>query len=195
MFRLFVVLALFLSACNNRSYQDSEYVSTKFAEKKQAVVVFKMRGKSSLLGSAPKVTFDLVRINKQMGIADGSATYHFSPGFFGIYNAWDKGYLCLMVEPGFYIIDNISWTEGNVNYYATKDLVPTSNPVKYGAFEVQPGTVNYLGDLEVFCHQASLGISKTNQFDDAKAALEKDHPELAPYLTHADFIPAGFFTR
>lgn len=194
MFRLFIILGLFLSACTGRSYQNSEYVSSNFQAQQLAVVVFKMRGKSTFTGAAPKVTFDLVKMNRQIGVADGKTIYHVSPGFFGQFNVWEKGYLCVMVEPGFYIIDNISWSQGNVNYYTAKGALPTSNPVQYGAFEVKAGTVNYLGDLEVFCHQASLGINKLNQFDAAKAVLEKEHPELAPYLTHADFFPAGYCT-
>jgi hypothetical protein len=193
MFRLLIILGLFLSACTGRSYQKSEYVSSTFQDKQMAVVVFQMRGKSSFTGAAPKVTFDLVKMNPQIGVASNTI-YHLSPGFFGKFNVWEKGYLCVMVEPGFYIIDNISWSQGNVNYFTAKGALPSSNPVQYGAFEVKAGTVNYLGDLEVFCHQAALGINKVNRFDAAKDALEKEHPELAPYLTHADFFPAGYCT-
>ena len=151
MFRLLIILGLFLSACTGRSYQKSEYVSSTFQDKQMAVVVFQMRGKSSFTGAAPKVTFDLVKMNRQIGVADGKTIYHVSPGFFGQFNVWEKGYLCVMVEPGFYIIDNISWSQGNVNYYTAKGAFGlTSNPVQYGAFEVKAGTVNYLGDLGSF---------------------------------------------
>jgi hypothetical protein len=192
MSRLSMMLVLLLCACSGRSYQDSEYVSSKFKEEQQAVIIFKMRGKSTFTGAAPKVTFDLVKIDKQLGIADGKHLYHFSPGFFSKLNVWDKDYLCLMIQPGFYIIDNISWTQGNVNYYTDKGALPTAYPVQYGAFEVKPGSVNYLGDLEVYCQQAALSINKVNQFEEAKAVLEKSHPELAPYLTHIEFFPAGY---
>ncbi|MBS0615870.1 MAG: hypothetical protein JSR58_04895 [Verrucomicrobia bacterium] len=192
MSRLLIVLVVILCACSSRTYQKSEYVSSQFAQDKLAVIVFKMRGKANFIGAAPKVTFDLVRINKEIGVADGKFIYNFSPGFFGKLNVWGKDYLCLMIEPGFYIIDNISWTEGNVNYFTPKGALPMANPVQYAAFEVKPGTVNYLGDLEVYCHQALLGINRVNEFDKAKASLEKNHPELAPYLTHADFLPAGY---
>jgi hypothetical protein len=192
MSRLLIILSLLLCACAGRSYQSSEYVTTKFEEKKLAVVVFKVRGKASFLSSAPIVTFDLVRIDGQTGSADGRHIYHYSPGFFGAYKAWSNDYLCLMVEPGFYIFDNISWTQGNVNYYSPKGILPSSRPVQYGAFEVKSGSVNYIGDLEVFCHQATLGINCSNKFSEAKASLEKSHPELAPYLTHSDFFPAGY---
>jgi len=192
--RWFVIFGLILSACTGRSYQSSDYISSKFQNQQLAVVVFKMRGTSTFTGAAPKVTFDLVKMNRQIGVADGKTIYQVSPGFFSKLNVWDKGYLCMMLEPGFYIFDNISWSQGNVHYYTAKGVLPTSNPVQYGAFEVKAGTVNYLGDLEVYCHQASLAINKTNRFDAAKEALEKDHPELAPYLTHADFFPAGYCT-
>ncbi len=98
-----------------------------------------------------------------------------------------------MVEPGFYVFDRISWSQGNVNYFTPKGSLPNSRPVQYGAFEVKAGSVNYIGDLEVFCHQATLGINCSNKFDSAKASLEKSHPELAAYLTHTDFLPAGYF--
>src|ERR1700722_6094271 len=117
MSRLLMMLVLLLYGCGGGSYQDSEYVSSKFKQEQLAVVIFKMRGESSFIGAAPKVTFDLVKIDKQLGIADGEHLYHFSPGFFGKFNVWDKEYLCLMIEPGFYVIDNISWSQGNVNYY------------------------------------------------------------------------------
>jgi len=191
--RLLLVLVLLLCACNGRSYQNSDYVSSKFAQQELAVVVFKIRGKSTWTGAAPKVTFDLVRIDKEMGLPDGKYLYHFSPGFFGQWNVWDKDYLCLMVQPGFYVIDNISWAQGNVTYYTPKGALPIACPVQYGAFEVKPGTVNYLGDLEIYCHQAALGINRMSKFEKAKDALEKKHPELAPYLAHAEFFPAGYY--
>jgi hypothetical protein len=192
MSRIFIGLALLLCSCAGRSYQDSEYVSSKFKQDRKAVIVFSMRGKSTFLGAAPKVEFDLVRIDKQVGLADGTYIYHFSPGFFGRLNVWGKEYICFMIEPGFYIIDNISWLQGNVRYHTPKGALPIANPVQYGAFEVKPGSVNYLGELEIYCHQAALGIDKVNRFDKAKSFLEKTHPELAPYLTHADFFPAGY---
>jgi len=152
-----------------------------------------MRGKPSFIGAAPQVAFDIVRIDQRTGLGDGKNVYRFSPGFFGKLNVWNKDYICMMVEPGFYIIDNISWSEGNVNYYTPTGAIPIANPVQFGAFEVNPGTVNYLGDLEIYSVRASLGINKINQFDKAKAALEEKHPELAPYLIHAEFLPAGYY--
>jgi hypothetical protein len=189
---LVLILSLLLCACSGRSYQSSEYVSSKFGQEQLAVVVFKMRGKSTFTGAAPRVTFDLVKINKEIGTADGKHIYHFSPGFFGKLNVWGKDYLCLMVEPGFYIIDKISWSQGNVDYYTPAGVLPTANPIQYGGFEVKAGSVNYIGDLEVYCRQAALGIDNFNRFDEAKVALEKNHPELAPHLTHTDFFPAGY---
>lgn len=193
MSHLFILLTMLLCACGGRTYQSSDYVSTKFKEDHLAVVIFKLRGKSSIFGAAPKVSFDLVKMDKELDIPDGEHIYHFSPGFFDKFNVWEKGYLCLMVEPGFYIIDNISWTEGNTNYYTRKEL-PTSAPVQYGAFEVKSGTVNYIGDLEIYCRQASLKINITNQFEEAKIALKKKHPELASNLVQADFFPSGYST-
>lgn len=191
MSRLVILGLMLLCACGGRSYQSSEYVTSKFEKEQLAVVVFKMRGTSNFFGAAPQVTFDLVKIDKQLRLADGEHLYHFAPGLFTL-GPWSKEYLYLMVEPGFYIIDNISWTQGNTRYYTPIGALPVTTPVQYGAFEVTPGSVNYIGDLEVYCHQAALHINHANRFEEAKAALEKSHPELAPRLIQADFLPAGY---
>src|SRR5579872_6934210 len=92
MYRLFVPLMLLLSGCMGRSYQDSTYVSSKFSQDQQAVIVFKIRGKSPFLGQAPRVTFDLVRIDKLLGVGDGKHIYHFAPGFFANLKVWENDY-------------------------------------------------------------------------------------------------------
>jgi hypothetical protein len=188
-----LLLAVLVSGCSSRTYQNSDYVVSKFEKERLAVVVFTMRGKPSFLGGAPRVNFDLVKIDKFFGINDHNPIYRSSAGFLGELNVWNQEYLCLMVEPGFYVIDNITWTEGNTTYYTPSEFV-TSRPVKYGAFEVEAGSVNYVGDLEVSSQKGVLTIHRINRFEKAQEALKQKYPELAPHLTQTEFFPSGYST-
>jgi len=146
-------------------YQDPEVVISDIKAEKQAVVVFKVRGKQPRLsiGNGPKVSFDLVKIEPIISKAPISKVfYRVKPGYFSRINPWSNQRSVLMIQPGFYVIDNISWTSGNTTYYAPKDPFPSSTPVKYGAFEVKAGTVNYLGDLEFACTKGGLSIIHTD---------------------------------
>ena len=192
-----LLFAVFLTSCGGRTYQDPEVVISDVEAEKQAVVVFKVRGKRPLLaiGNGPKVSFDLAKIEPLTSeISISKVFYRVKPGFFNKLNPWSSQWNVLMIQPGFYVIDNISWESGNTTYYARKDPIPTSCPVKYGAFQVKPGTVNYLGDLEFGVGKGCrLAIAHTDQFPDAQEMLRKSHPEIADRLIRVEFLPGGYF--
>jgi len=174
-----IILTLLLCSFGGRQYQDHNFIASKFDPDDKALIVYKLRRKSNILGQKPKVSFDLEKID----LTDGPIYYHISPGMFEQLKAWGKSYEYLSVKPGFYVIGNISWTEGNVTYSSKKEILPAHFPVKYGAFEIKPGTVNYLVDLEVSCSQTSdLQIKKTNCLEEAKKALAKKAHELGQKL-------------
>ena len=188
--------AVLLTSCGGRIYQDPEVVISDVKTEKQAVVVFKAQGKQSFLsiGNGPKVSFDLAKVEPFGSKTPlSSVFYRVKPGFFSNLNPWAGQWKILMIEPGFYIIDNISWESGNTTYYTGEDWSLTSRPVKYGAFEVKPGTVNYLGNLEFGTNKkCELVISHTAQFSEAKEMLRKSHPEIAERLTQIEFFPGGY---
>jgi hypothetical protein len=201
-----LILTLFLTSCDRRHYQDHHIKTTSLSpsETQKAVVVVKVRGKTGWTGAAPQVTFDFVKLDDTPKNSLKQLTcYRVTPGFFGQYNLWNQDYTYLLMEPGFYIIDNICWTIGNVTYKTYESFITTlttysdvglySGSVEYGAFKIEPGTVNYLGDLEVICSQKNtLFINKINRFNEAKQSLQKKHPHLAPHLEDTDFLPGGY---
>lgn len=194
--RRFILLlgVVFLAACNSRSYQKHEMVVSTFEANKdnKAIVILKAKGKASFIGATPKVSFDLVRIPHG---EEKEVFYRVAPGLFSQFKFWGSGRECLMIEPGFYIIDNISWQAGNTTYFTKQDRSPSLFPVKYGAFEVKPGTVNYLGDFEFLCNQSQLALNKVDNLSEVKAELEKNHPELSSQLISIEFFPGGTTPR
>jgi hypothetical protein len=193
--KLFLLSIILLSSCSLRKYKNSDYVATQFSEEKKAVVVFTFRGKNTIFGSAPYVSFDLVKVNKQVGVGSENQTfYRYKPGILKGLNPWMQDYITLMIEPGFYIIDNIAWTEGNVNFYTPQGMIPTSTPVQFGGFEVKPGTVNYLGDLTVNAKYGTFSVDCSINLDKAKSHFAKHQPDLAKKLKYCRFLPAGYHT-
>lgn len=190
------IFAIFFTSCSSRKYQDSEVVISDIQAEKQAIAVFKVRGKQPPLsfGNGPKVSFDLAKIEPITSKAPISKIfYRVKPGYFSKLNPWSNQWTILMVQPGFYVIDNISWTSGNTTYSSPKDVLPSSSPVKFGAFEVKAGTVNYIGNLEFSSKGGVLNIVYTDQFSEAKESLSKTHPELADRLVRTEFLPGGYY--
>lgn len=190
---LLLFLAFFLSGCAGRSYQGHAYNASLFEENEKAVVVFKMTGQSSLIGAIPKVSFDLVQVDEVT--KKPKRFYRVSPSFFQRLNVWKQPWECLMVEPGTYVIDHISWNIGNTTF-KTDDFF-SEGPiisVKWGGFHVKPKTVNYVGDLEVSCsNNKALSIKHIDRYEEAKEALETRDPALAKRLAPIDFLPGGVF--
>lgn len=213
---LCLFLAVFLTSCSNRVYQDHEVVLSDVKAEKQAVIVFKARGGNPRFSFAggeryykntskgPKVSFDLVKVEPNCSKALISKVfYRVKPGFFNKMIPWSSNELhVLMIQPGFYVIDNISWTVDGffsitTKYTSAKHDFPSLCPVvAYGGFEVKPGTVNYLGDLEfrtkdVENLKCELIIKHHDQFSEAKEELRKDNPDLAESLVPTEFFHGG----
>lgn len=183
-----------LTSCAGRAYRDHE-VTTTTIENSQAVVVLKIRAEKELFsfGREPRVSFDLAKIDRTTFEAPLKGVYyHVKPGFFDGVNPWAKEWEVLAVEPGFYVIDNISWKMGNTTYYTGKELIPSFCPVKWGGFEVKPGTVNYVGDLEFSRNrQGGLSIKHMVRFAEAQKELKECYPDLADRLAQTHFYPEG----
>ncbi len=190
MMKFLVIFTTFaLISCNQRAYQDHQVKTASFSDQK-AIVVLNVHGKTSLIGISPKVSFDLVRVENFLEESAKQTCYRVK--HLGLLNFGRPKTRFLMVEPGLYVIDNISWTSGNVTYEAPQDPIPSVIPVKYGAFRVEPGTVNYIGDLEFSCGKGhKLSITNRDRFEDALAELRAKHPEISQKLIKTEFLPGG----
>lgn len=192
MARLFLILIFcVVTSCSRRVYQDHQ-VKTASLKSNKAVVVLKVTGESSaFFGIQPKVSFDLVKVDEKSGISDEKTFYRVEHG---LLSKWGFGSKLeyLMMEPGFYVIDNISWTSGNTTYFTKKDSIHTLFPILHGGFKIHPGSVNYLGDLVFTCDQNNaLSIKKFDRFTEALTDLKARYPELSSKLTKTEFFPGG----
>jgi hypothetical protein len=98
------------------------------------------------------------------------------------------------IEPGIYYI-SFAYYEKNSDVHFTRLSGLTKNGVvQYGAFEVQPGDVVYLGDVDfnwVNIDKPNM-VSIVNNFNEVKKDLiSSNNRELALKVTQARFYPAG----
>lgn len=63
-----------------------------------------------------------------------------------------------VAEPGIYFISKADYISGNISYYTTLPGLTPEGRVVYGAFEVKPGEVVYLGDLKFNWSQHSANL-------------------------------------
>lgn len=189
--RFFLPILLFLAACQGRHYQDHQIKSSYTLEETKGIAVLKVDGRKSMIGTRAQVSFDLTRVRDTAGnVIMDKHSYQVKPGLFS-FGEVDREVLRL--EPGLYIIDNIEWKWGNTRYYTGLNF--STCPVAFGAFEVLPKSVVYVGDFVVTSHyenhQNVISIERTDRFFDAKADLGQRYPKLAEALSPTTFYSGG----
>lgn len=99
------------------------------------------------------------------------------------------------VEPGIYYISYAYNDAEGTAYYTKSAGLSSDNIVVYGAFEIKPGTVVFLGDIEIDWLQETnsamvkIGGNIANVKNELAAA---GHTDLSAKLTQAKFYPAGY---
>jgi hypothetical protein len=100
------------------------------------------------------------------------------------------------IEPGIYYISRAYFSSGEYNYYTTLSGLTPEGRVVYGAFEVKPGEVAFLGKL---CF--NFGKEKADELFTVYADLENakrkilnsrsKYKSLVPKLQKINFYPSG----
>lgn len=99
-----------------------------------------------------------------------------------------------ITEPGIYFISSAAYTVGNTRYITALDGITPEGRIIYGAFEVKPGDVVYIGDLKFnWYKKGSKFIEVNSQFPTVIRDLEASskYRDLAPKLKPAKFYPSG----
>ncbi len=98
------------------------------------------------------------------------------------------------LEPGIYYISYAYYDDGSTTYTTKQPGLNSQQQVEYGAFEVKPNSVVYLGDIEF--DWANVNHNKilklTDNMQQVKQELLADNQEsLIAKLTSAKFYPSG----
>jgi len=99
-----------------------------------------------------------------------------------------------MIEPGIYIIENLSWYERNKIYSSKEPGISNDGKITYGAFEVKPNEVVYIGDFEVNnvgLIFMKIDMKRHHKFEKAKKQMSKKYPGFAEKLTTTKFLEQG----
>ncbi len=99
-----------------------------------------------------------------------------------------------LIEPGKYYISFIAIDIGKGPYYSEAPGINKQHVVQYGAFEIKPGEVLYLGDLE--CQwMCSNKVKKLYAKNNINLVQEDLHsagmPEFANRIRQIDLLPKG----
>lgn len=98
------------------------------------------------------------------------------------------------LEPGIYYISYAYYDDGSTTYTTKQPGLNSQQQVEYGAFEIKPNSVVYLGDIEF--DWANVDHSKivkiTDNMQQVKQELLADNQRpLIAKLTPAKFYPSG----
>lgn len=177
---------------------SSKYNAEEFAQNQKGVVIVRISQKAlqSFCNTDLNLNYVLKRIGQNEGYTIDAKNAYFS----GISNKHDYADSILMLDPGTYYLDSMTLdTEQKGNYTITRAyLSPGIEEIpndkfnqtllfKYGAFQVNPGQVIYLGHLHLE-KDGKLPFTVIKEFEKAKDDLTKRHHEnLASRLKCAQF--------
>lgn len=114
------------------------------------------------------------------------------------FTVWKQPYSIFMVEPGTYVVEDISYAVGDTTYSSTLDgLNPGDERFIYGGFSVKPGEIVYLGDLDINLRdQKQVKIGVVDNYDEAVKMFHKKHPDLASKPVNKKFFnPNGSLSQ
>jgi hypothetical protein len=113
-------------------------------------------------------------------------------------NRWmiSNGYsdVIYTIEPGIYYISYVATETGPKVYYSAAPGLSSDNVIAYGAFDIKPGDVLYLGDIE--CRWNSSTKIKKLVLRNNLAAVKRDlinsgYTQIANRITLAKFYTNG----
>jgi hypothetical protein len=180
-----IIFCISVSGCTPESGRAPKYQSISFDPKTKAVVI---------VGTKNITFMDLVRytgndaedIEKYRVVKSNHAL-----NLFGYTNS------IYTVEAGMYYIDYAFYDHENSTYYTKAPGITADGEVSYGAFEVKPGEVVYLGDIEFnWLKQNSSNtnniVSVTGDLKEVKQEIKaSEHRSLAAKLAKGKFLPKG----
>lgn len=193
-----IIMFVLMIGCSNL---PSKYNQKIFQEQYKAVVIIDIVTPNLNFFNKyyeQKINFLLVKLNDSYNDPNKRETYFINTDsiFSGNYN--NK---LFMINPGIYYIDSMSWKE---NYYGYSTMYNTILPgisktglVVYGAFEVKPGDIAYVGKLLLNINNIKgknfgFDIEKINDIDQIKKDLVKNKQnELINKIKEVKFYGKG----
>lgn len=170
-----IICSIFLLMGCTTKYMDESIYEDKFLQKKSAIVIIRMLYPGTLWGFSnrfPVLTYWTKMDNddrvQKVEYCFNSQTLFSAPAL--------KAY---MVEPGYYILDKIEFSDTRVRYFS---MVPGWDPHKkvplYASFEVKAGEVVYLGDVKIEPYRNRFDIKISDEFMSAQAFFKSEYPTI-----------------
>lgn len=190
-----IFIALFLSGCGYRGL-PFKYNAESFANNKKGIVLVRVSEREPSTSPVPTDVNLAYHLRKMGQEAEGD--YIILPGVENRYNYAEN---MLMLDPGIYYFDYIRLlSTGSLLYWCpspgmravTAEEDEDRFVVQYGAFEVKPGKVIYLGHLNMKAGLKDLPFKVIDEIDQARMDLnKKGHTVLAQKLEPAEFYQRG----
>lgn len=187
---LSVILSVLLSGCGG-NFLSHKYNTAIFNEQHKAVAVLKI----SVPGKYTEIptSFVLVKLNDNYNDPNKREAYSINANAWFPENYSDK---VAMISPGLYYIDYITWVTISYPYttthYTAVPGISKKGIIVYGAFEVKPGDVAYVGNLILKKNGVDFNLEKINELEQVKKDLIKNKQnDLSAKIKEIKFYNRG----
>jgi len=190
-FKLMVILfcSINLTACGSGiRYANHKFKADQFHTGEKAVVLVRVSSKYKgwILRGETSVSYSFAKVDSNYPSLKTRHAYL-------VDGAWKNNYYAvLMVDPGIYVLETISYNMGDSDYYSAKDgLNPGKENFLYGGFNIKPGEVVYLGDINIDFHSKEKDIFVSDNLEKAKLFLNKKYPDLSTQTITTRLLDMG----
>lgn len=187
---ILTILFLSLSGCSNQKYQNHRFNEERFTEEK-SVIVFQM----GLRGFTSDLWIRAIKFANE----DGSEfpIYNEKGNYTHIYSVhrsmFSSKLVVMLVDPGYYSLNNIVQELGDAVYYSNPHIPPVSFTdngtfvLPFGGFYAPKGKVTYIGKI-FFDFSAGFYLEVQDDEQGARKALKKKYPALEEQLERGFFL-------
>jgi hypothetical protein len=192
------ILTLTLFGCG-QEFQSYQFTKERFTKQSGvAIIDFRRKG----------VTLDLIKFANADGsrykILDDSGyyrhAYHIDLSFIDSLWLGDTDPYVLLMEPGFYAFNNMSFTEDygsfSTIYYTAAATTLINQSVdsfiaRHGAFYVPPGETVYIGDIGIGYKLGAFQFGHVYNDDKISDFLKKKYPPLVDKVRRGEYFAGG----
>lgn len=188
-----LLLLTTLTGCFGRHYADAKVKELQFVQGNKAIIITRAAHsyKGLIFNGEVDAAYEFAKADSNYPDLKTRYSYRPPSGDMQLFGLGGKQYDFLMVDPGTYVLENISYTMGDTKYFSILDgLNPGTEHFTYGGFTVKAGEIVYLGnmDIDLNVRNNTSHITTGDDYDNAVKAFLKKHPEFSTHPIRKKFL-------
>lgn len=178
---VFMILSLF-GCSEGIKYKKATIKPNEFTCSNKAIVITRIghRYKGLLSKGEVLANYDFAKANLEYTSLKTRHAYHVEAPFFQS----RSDYNFLMIDPGTYVLENVSFELGNATFFSKDDGInPGTEHFLFGGFTVKPGEILYIGNINIGLEDKPEipDVQVIDNYEQGVEAFRNKYPKFSLY--------------